>query len=211
MAISKKEDGKYLVHLGLKWIDGRIVVSKLKEEMLKDDIDQMMPEGFSFKEGEFSSDRPSHGVWVQKKRLGENAICCEVVRGHQDYRTPDGMSTWYWTYYISVWYTVGRFLGFSLGDEKELDAICRKIAQMIDEKYEIKAMTKETIMNLPEKTVIFSRGYGASVEKGVFSTMSKFGKQFVKEGKLNSNLDLGFSFVVNGYDGTRASITITKL
>ena len=28
---------------------------------------------------------------------------------------------------------------------------------------------KEKIMNLPEKTVIFSHGYGASVEKGVFS------------------------------------------
>ncbi len=30
-------------------------------------------------------------------------------------------------------------------------------------------MTKEELMNLPEKSEIFSRGYGASVEKGVFS------------------------------------------
>lgn len=30
-------------------------------------------------------------------------------------------------------------------------------------------MEKEMLMNLPEKTVIISHGYGASVEKGVFS------------------------------------------
>jgi hypothetical protein len=30
-------------------------------------------------------------------------------------------------------------------------------------------ITREELMKLPEKTVIFSHGYGASVEKGVFS------------------------------------------
>ena len=134
----EKENGKYVIHLNIKWIDDRIVMANLKEEVLKEEIDQMMPEEFSFKEGEFSSDRTSHGVWVQKKRFGENSIFCEVVRGYQDYRTPDGMSTWYWTYHISVGYTIGRFLGFSLGNEKELDAICRDIAQMIEDKYEVK-------------------------------------------------------------------------
>lgn len=134
----KIENGKYHIDLGLEWIKGRIVMPDLKEEILKKEIENLLPEGFTFKEGLFSSDRPSHGVWVQKKRFGENSICCEVVRGHQDYRTPNGMSTWYWTYHISVWYTVGRFLGFSLGDEKELDAICRDIAQMIEDKYQVR-------------------------------------------------------------------------
>ena len=134
----KKEDGKYWVHLNLKWVDDRIVMPNLKEEALKEEINQMMPKDFSFEEGEFSSDRPSHGVWVQNKRFGKNTICCEVVRGHEDYCSPDGMSTWYWTYHISVWYTVGKFLGFSLCNEKKLDAICRNIAQMIEDKYVVK-------------------------------------------------------------------------
>ena len=42
-------------------------------------------------------------------------------------------------------------------------------------------------------------------------TMSKYGKQFVKNGKLNTNTDLGFSFEVNACNSTYASISITKL
>lgn len=83
----KKEDGKYQVDLGLKWVNDKIVMSQLKEEKLKEEIDAMMPEGFSFKEGLFSSDKPSHGVWEQKKLLGSNTIRCEVVRRHLDYIT----------------------------------------------------------------------------------------------------------------------------
>jgi len=110
----------------------------LKEEVLKEDIEKMLPEGFSFKDGLFSSNKPSHGVWQRKKFLGSSSIRCEVVRGHQDYRSPDGMSTWYWTYHIRIWYTVGKFLGFSLGNKEELDTICRDIAKMIEDKYDVK-------------------------------------------------------------------------
>ena len=42
-------------------------------------------------------------------------------------------------------------------------------------------------------------------------TMSKYGKQFVNTGKLNSKQDLGFSFEINACNSTYASITITKL
>lgn len=90
----KKEGVKYRVDLGLKWVNDKIVMPQLKEEKLKEEIDSMMPEGFSFKEGFFSSEKPSHGIWEQKKMFGRNTICCEIVRGHQDYRTPDGMATW---------------------------------------------------------------------------------------------------------------------
>ena len=112
----KKEDGKYRVDLGLKWVNDKIVMPQLKEEKLKEEIDSMMPEGFSFKEGLFSCEKPSHGIWEQKKMFGRNTICCEIVRGRQDYRTPDGMATWYWTYHISIWSTIGKFLGIRLGD-----------------------------------------------------------------------------------------------
>lgn len=132
----KKVDGKYKVDLGLKWVDDKIIMPQLKEEILREEIDAMMPEGFSFKEGLFSSYEPSYGVWERKKIFGHNAIRCMVVRGHQDYRTPDGMATWYWTYHISIWATVGKFLGFSLGNVEELNAICRDIAQMIEDKYD---------------------------------------------------------------------------
>ena len=134
----KQEDGKYTVDLGLKWVDGTSVMPNLKEEVLKKDIEKMLPDSFYFKNGLFCEDRPSPGVWQQREFLGSNTICCEVVRGHRDYRTPDGMSTWYWTYHISIWYTVGTLRGISLGNEEELDAICRDIAKMIEDKYEVK-------------------------------------------------------------------------
>ncbi len=41
-------------------------------------------------------------------------------------------------------------------------------------------------------------------------SMSKYSKQFVNSGKLNSKKDLGFSFEVNACNSTYASITITK-
>lgn len=41
-------------------------------------------------------------------------------------------------------------------------------------------------------------------------SMSKYSKQFVNSGKLNSQKDLGFSFEVNACNSTYASITITK-
>ena len=44
----KKEDGKYCVDLELKWLNDIIVTPKFKEEKLKEEIDSMMPEGFSF-------------------------------------------------------------------------------------------------------------------------------------------------------------------
>ena len=131
-------DGKYHIDLDLRWIDGKIVMPDLKEEVLKDEIEKLLPEDFTFKEGLFSSHKPSHGVWVQKKRFGQNSICCEIVRGHKDYRMPDGMATWYWTYHISIWYTVQKFLGIPVGGKYKLDSICRSIAQMIEEKYEVK-------------------------------------------------------------------------
>ena len=165
----KKEEGKYRVDLGLKWVSDKIVMPQLKEEELREEIDAMMPKGFLYKEGLFSDEGPSHGIWEQKMLFGRNAIHCEVVRGHQDYMTPDGMSTWYWTYYISIWYTIGRFLGFSLGNKKELDTVCQNIAKYIESKYEVKGMTKEDVINMPEKTEIFGRGCGASVKKGKFS------------------------------------------
>lgn len=165
----KKEDGKYRVDLGLKWVNDKIIMPQLKEEKLREEIDAMIPDGFSFKEGLFSSEEPSHGLWEQKMIFGRNTICCEIVRGYQDYRTPNGMSTWYWTYHICIWYTVGKFLGIHLGNEEKLDTICQNIAEFIEKKYEVKAMTREELKAMPERTEIFRRGYGASVTKGEFS------------------------------------------
>ena len=42
-------------------------------------------------------------------------------------------------------------------------------------------------------------------------TMSKYGKQFVKTGKFNQNIDLGFSFTVDNTVADYATITVTKL
>lgn len=42
-------------------------------------------------------------------------------------------------------------------------------------------------------------------------TMNQVKNQFVKTGKLNSNVDLGFSFTVNALDEYSATITVTKL
>ncbi|MBR1725819.1 MAG: hypothetical protein IJ724_04095 [Muribaculaceae bacterium] len=165
----KKEDGKYKVDLVPKWVNNKIVMPQLKEEKLREEINAMMPEGFSFKDGLFSSEEPSHGRWEQKKMFGCNTICCEIVRGHQDYRTPDGMATWYWTYHISIWYTVGKFLGFSLGNEEELDAICQNIAEFIEKEYEVKAMTREELKAMPRRGELFGSESGGSVEKGLFS------------------------------------------
>ena len=44
----KKENGKYLVHLCLKMIDGRIVMANLKEEVLKEEIGQTIPVAMAF-------------------------------------------------------------------------------------------------------------------------------------------------------------------
>ena len=41
-------------------------------------------------------------------------------------------------------------------------------------------------------------------------TMSKYNKQFVKSGKLNQNIDLGFSFTVDNTIADYATITVTK-
>lgn len=164
----KQENGRYKVDLEPKWVNDKIVMPQLKEEQLREEIDAMMPNGYSFKEGLFSCEEPSHGVWEQKKMFGRNTICCEIVRGHQDYRTPDGMSTWYWTYHIGIWYTIGKFLGFSLGNEEELDAMCQNIADYLEKKYEVKVMTREELKAMPERTEIFCSNYGASVTKGEF-------------------------------------------
>lgn len=165
----KKESGKYIVDLGLKWVNDKIVMPQLEEEILREEIDAMMPEGFSFKEGLFSSEKPSHGIWEQKKMFGRNTICCEIVRGHQDYRTPDGMATWYWTYHIRIWSTIGKFFGFNLGNEEELDAICQNIAEFIEKKYEIKVMTREELKAMPERSEFLDSESGISVKKGEFS------------------------------------------
>ena len=42
-------------------------------------------------------------------------------------------------------------------------------------------------------------------------TMSTYSRQFVNSGKLNQNINLGWSFTVNNLNSERASITVTKL
>ena len=46
--------------------------------------------------------------------------------------------------------------------------------------------------------------------KGDTFTMSKYASQFYKSGKLNQNIDLGFSFEVNALEDECAYITVTK-
>ena len=46
---------------------------------------------------------------------------------------------------------------------------------------------------------------------GATFTMSDYSRQFVNSGKLNSNVDLGFSFTVNSLNSNQATITINKL
>ena len=48
-------------------------------------------------------------------------------------------------------------------------------------------------------------------KKGDTFSMSKYSKQFVNAGKLDSGLDLGFEFVVNACNSTYASISVKKL
>ena len=52
---------------------------------------------------------------------------------------------------------------------------------------------------------------GALFKAGDTFTMDRYKKQFVNEGKMNSNSDLGFSFSINACNSTYASIQITKL
>lgn len=47
--------------------------------------------------------------------------------------------------------------------------------------------------------------------EGSSFSMSKYGKQFCNVGKLNSNIDLGFTFEVNSLNSEYASITVTKI
>ncbi len=143
----EKQIGRYTIFLGLKRLGKKVIMPKLDEENLKEDIEKMLPEGFSFKQGLFSSHKPSHGIWQQKKFLNRATIRCDVVREHQDYRTPDGMSTWYWTYHISIQYSVTKIFGISLGNEEKLDAICCNIAQMIEDKYEVKITETRSVIN----------------------------------------------------------------
>ena len=78
------------------------------------------------------------------------------------------MATWYWTYHINIWSTIGKFFGIHLGEKEKLYEICQNIAEFIEKKYEVKVMTREGLKAMPERTEIFSRGYGASVTKGEF-------------------------------------------
>ena len=48
-------------------------------------------------------------------------------------------------------------------------------------------------------------------KKGDTFSMSKYGKQFYKTGKLDTNTDLGFEFTVNACNSTYASISVKKL
>ena len=41
--------------------------------------------------------------------------------------------------------------------------------------------------------------------------MNTYKKQFKNQGKLNSNIDLGFSFTVNNTVADYATVTVTKL
>ena len=52
---------------------------------------------------------------------------------------------------------------------------------------------------------------GALFKANDIFTMGRYGKQFVNEGKLNSNIDLGFSFSVNACNNEYASISIIKV
>ncbi|HHT67001.1 MAG TPA: hypothetical protein GX010_02100 [Erysipelotrichaceae bacterium] len=51
---------------------------------------------------------------------------------------------------------------------------------------------------------------GSLFKVGSFFSMSTFSKQFVKTGRLNSDDYLGFTFTVNSFTSTHASITVTK-
>lgn len=135
-------NGKYLVHLEPKWFGDRLVMPDFQEEMLKEEIDKLVPKDFFFKEGLFSSRLPSYGVWVQKKIFWQNAINCEVSRDYLDYRTPDGKSICFPTYYIRIWPTVGKLLRFDLGNKGILKESCRFIAREIDDRYDIKYLVK---------------------------------------------------------------------
>ena len=52
---------------------------------------------------------------------------------------------------------------------------------------------------------------GALFKNGSTFTMSTYKNQFVKSGKLNQNIDLGFSFTVGNTSSDYATITVTKL
>ncbi len=122
----KKEDGKWKVSLSPKLID---------EEVVKKEIENMLPKGFSFKEGLFNSEKPSYGIWEQKTPFGRSTIHCEVTRGVQDDERPDGMRVYYRFSYINLWCTVESFWDRTFGKERKLDKVCINIAKMIEDKY----------------------------------------------------------------------------
>ena len=81
-----------------------------------------------------------------------------------------------------------------------------------DKKYaeynQLQLIRNKTTANAKPKDLFDST---ALFKKGDSFTMDKFSKQFVNSGKLNSGIDLGFSFEVNACNNTYASISVKKL
>ena len=71
----------------------------------------------------------------------------------------------------------------------------------------------QLIRNKTSATTKSKELFGSSTlfKKGDTFSMSKYAKQFVNSGKLDSNTDLGFEFTVNACNSTYASISVKKL
>ena len=75
--------------------------------------------------------------------------------------------------------------------------------------YNLLQLIRNKVKNTTKTKELFS---GADLfKKGDTFSMSKFSKQFVNSGKLDSNTDLGFEFTVNACNSTYASISVKKL
>lgn len=128
------KEGKYIIDLVLKQVDGEIVIPYVDTTNLRSDIGKMLPQGFVFRI-ERVVDKILRWVWIQVD--SDDLVFCEIKRGSQAYQEPNGMTRRYFVYRISIGYEMNGGIGVFFR-KKKLDAVCCDIAKTIVDKNEVK-------------------------------------------------------------------------
>ena len=102
------------------------------------------------------------------------------------------------------------------GDEYTAGYLSPLAQDPTDRNYDKKFAEYNLLQLIRNKTGVTTKskemfGGSALFKKGDTFSMSKYSKQFVNAGKLNSNSDLGFEFTINACNSTYASISVKKL
>lgn len=145
------KEGKYEVWLTPKKINGKIETPEIEEEVLKESIERMLPEGYYFM-GERNDDDVLRLEWKKKNLIiwYDTIICEKRIGGRWGAALEDApgnwMEVWYYKYLISIWYKSFSFLGFR-HENKELDSVCRATAKMIEERFDVSKLDDRSWMH----------------------------------------------------------------